>query len=211
MPRHGTGNATIVVTIDHHKLAAGVGEATLTTGTTVSPRQVRRLACNAGLLPLMLGADSAILDLGLARRLFDRYQRIALAVRDQGCIFAGCQRPAAWSEAHHITPWSEGGPTDLTNGCLPLQLPPPPGPPRPMDGRHGSRRHPRDHPPDPHRTPPTTHPPPTLQTPLRIGSIGHCWLNGVSDPTRWSRAPTPSTSLLPVAQFMVGSSGNVAT
>jgi hypothetical protein len=84
----------------------------------VSPRQVRRLACNAGLLPLMLDGDSAILDLGRSRRLFDRYQRIALAVRDQGCIFAGCQRPAAWSEAHHITPWQHGGPTNLTNGCL---------------------------------------------------------------------------------------------
>ncbi len=118
LPSHGVGNATIVVTIDHAKLTAGVGEAVLTTGTTVSPRQVRRLACNAGLLPLMLDGDSAILDLGRSRRLFDRYQRIALAVRDQGCIFAGCQRPAAWSEAHHITPWQHGGPTNLTNGCL---------------------------------------------------------------------------------------------
>ncbi|MEJ7690536.1 MAG: DUF222 domain-containing protein [Nocardioidaceae bacterium] len=118
LPSHGAANATIVVTIDHDKLTAGVGEATLTTGTTVSPRETRRLACNAGLLPLMLDGKSAILDLGLARRLFDRYQRIALAVRDQGCIFAGCERPAAWCEAHHITAWQDGGPTDLTNGCL---------------------------------------------------------------------------------------------
>ena len=118
LPSHGAGNATIVITVDHDKLIKGVGEATLTTGTTVSPREVRRLACNAGLLPLMLDGNSAILDLGLARRLFDRYQRIALAIRDRGCVFAGCERPAAWCEAHHIIPWSEGGPTDTANGCL---------------------------------------------------------------------------------------------
>ncbi len=118
LPSHGTGNATVVVTVDHHKLLAGVGEATLTTGTPVSVGQARRLACNAGVLPAVLGADSAILDLGRARRLFDRYQRIALAVRDRGCVFAGCERPAAWTEAHHIIPWHDGGPTDVDQGCL---------------------------------------------------------------------------------------------
>ncbi|MBA2574657.1 MAG: HNH endonuclease, partial [Nocardioidaceae bacterium] len=30
----------------------------------------------------------------------------------------GCNRPPSWTEAHHITPWSHGGPTDLANGCL---------------------------------------------------------------------------------------------
>jgi hypothetical protein len=118
LPSHGVGNATIVVTIDADQLTAGVGEATLTTGTTVSAGQTRRLACNAGLLPLVLGADSTILDLGLTRRRFDRNQRIALAVRDHGCIFPGCQRPPAWAEAHHITAWQDGGPTNLANGCL---------------------------------------------------------------------------------------------
>ncbi len=86
LPHHGTGNATVVVTVDHHKLTTGVGEATLTTGTPVSVGEVRRLGCNAGVLPAVLGADSAILNLGRSRRLFDRYQRIALAIRDQGCL-----------------------------------------------------------------------------------------------------------------------------
>lgn len=68
LPHHGAGNATIVVTIDNDQLRTGLGEATLTTGTTVSASQTRRLACNAGLPPLVLGADSAILDLGRTRR-----------------------------------------------------------------------------------------------------------------------------------------------
>ena len=118
LPKHGVTNAAVVVTISEDKLKTGVGEATLTTGTTISAAQARRLACNAGLLPLVLGGDSAILDLGLTQRLFDRYQRIALAIRDQGCIFPSCDRPPAWTEAHHIQAWLDGGPTDLSNGCL---------------------------------------------------------------------------------------------
>ncbi len=118
LPKHGVANAAVVVTISEDKLTTAIGEATLTTGTAISAAQARRLACNAGLLPLVLGGDSAILDLGLTQRLFDRYQRIALAIRDQGCIFPSCDRPPAWTEAHHIDSWLAAGPTDLSNGCL---------------------------------------------------------------------------------------------
>jgi hypothetical protein len=41
-----------------------------------------------------------------------------LAVRDGGCVFPDCTRPAAWTQAHHIVPWSEGGPTELSNLAL---------------------------------------------------------------------------------------------
>lgn len=118
LPQHGVANAQVVVTIDAATLASGVGEATLDTGTVISGAEARRLACNAGLLPLVLAGPSKILDLGMSQRLFDRYQRLALAVRDKGCIWPGCDRPPAWCEAHHIKPWTQGGPTDLTNGCL---------------------------------------------------------------------------------------------
>ncbi len=53
-----------------------------------------------------------------SRQLTVRYRRIALAVRDRGCVFAVCERPAAWSEAHHIIAWHDGGPTDIDQGCL---------------------------------------------------------------------------------------------
>ncbi len=170
LPRHGAGNATVVVTIDSDKLASGVGEATLTTGTAVSASEVRRLACNAGLLPLMLGSDSAVLDLGLSRRLFDRYQRIALAVRDRGCIFPSCDRPPAWTEAHHITGWQDGGRTDMANGCL-------------LCNFHHHLVHrgewavvmasdgvPRDRPTDAHRPRPTTPPTSTPATTTRVSA-----------------------------------------
>lgn len=118
LPQHGVANATIVLTMDHAALVQGVGEATLDTGTPVSPGQIRRLACNAQLIPAVLDGPSRVLDLGIAQRLFDRTQRIALCLRDKGCVFPGCDRVPAWCEAHHLRPWSAGGPTDLRNGCL---------------------------------------------------------------------------------------------
>ncbi len=117
-PHNGAIGASIVVTVDEQRLRAGAGEATVDIGGTISIGETRRLACNAGLLPMVLAGESKILDLGTTRRLFDRYQRIALIRRDQGCVFPGCERPPHWCEAHHRIPWSRGGPTDIDNGCL---------------------------------------------------------------------------------------------
>jgi hypothetical protein len=79
---------------------------------------VRRLACTANLVPVVLGGSSEILDVGRARRLFTGAQRRALAVRDKRCRAEGCDMPADWSEAHHLHPWSRGGATDLANAIL---------------------------------------------------------------------------------------------
>ena len=59
-----------------------------------------------------------MLAYGRERRLASKGQRLALAARDGGCCFPGCDRPAAWTEVHHIIPWLTGGPTDLDNMCL---------------------------------------------------------------------------------------------
>jgi hypothetical protein len=118
LPQHGVSNASVVVTLDESALSKRLGEAMLDTGHSISLGETRRLACNAGVLPLVLDGASQILDLGHSQRLFSRHQRLALAQRDGGCCWAGCWRPAAWTEAHHIDPWSKGGPTDLANGCL---------------------------------------------------------------------------------------------
>ncbi len=93
LPQHGVANAQIVVTIDAATLATGIGEATLDTGAVISAGQARRLACNAGLLPVVLDGPSKILDLGMSQRLFDRHQRIALAVRDKGLRLARLRPP----------------------------------------------------------------------------------------------------------------------
>jgi hypothetical protein len=117
-PQHGAANCTLVVTIDETKLRTGLGEATLDTGGTLSVAETRRLACNATIMAMVLSGDSHILDLGRGQRLFTRPQRLALAHRDQGCIFPSCQRPPAWCHAHHLKAWTQHGPTNLDNGCL---------------------------------------------------------------------------------------------
>ena len=80
--------------------------------------EVRRLACNAHILPAVLGGKSEVLDLGRALRLFSAAQRKALRLRDRRCRTEGCTVPATWCEAHHLRLWAAGGPTDLANGIL---------------------------------------------------------------------------------------------
>jgi hypothetical protein len=116
---HGGLAATVVVTVDHETLKTGLGSAALVDGTEISPGEVRRLACGAGIIPAVLGGPSAVLDLGREQRLFNRAQRVAMVLRDRGCRAEGCDRPPSWSEAHHLTrPWAEGGRTDLDDGIL---------------------------------------------------------------------------------------------
>ena len=55
---------------------------------------------------------------GRASRVVSAAQRAALAIRDGGCALAGCDRPLAWCEAHHLRHWLHGGPTDLANLAL---------------------------------------------------------------------------------------------
>ena len=98
---------------------ADTGAARLDTGTHVSAGQARRLACNANLVPAVLGGPSRVLDLGFSSRLHNEAQRLALAVGHDTCAVAGCERPFAWCEVHHPHAWSRGGRTDLDN-ALPL-------------------------------------------------------------------------------------------
>ncbi len=117
--RFGTNGVTLVVNIDEQALRTGVGTAVLDTGAEISAGQARRLACEAGVLPLVLGGDSVPLDLGRSQRLFSRHQALALSSRHESCAADGCDRPFAWCELHHLQPWSAQGATDLDN-AIPL-------------------------------------------------------------------------------------------
>ena len=79
---------------------------------------VARLLCDAPIGRIVLGPDSVPLDLGRRSRLFSADQRRALTLRDGGCRFPGCERPPRFTDAHHLVPWTRGGPTDLGNGLL---------------------------------------------------------------------------------------------
>lgn len=118
LPRAGGVNAAVVVTMTTATLGGAVAAATLDTGARISAGTARRLACEAGVLPAVLGGASATLDLGRTRRFFTYAQRIALVLRDRGCTAVGCDAPAGLCHAHHDRPWSRGGLTDLANGRL---------------------------------------------------------------------------------------------
>ena len=118
LPHAGRAAATVVVTLGYDRLTAGLGAATLSTGQRTTAGHARRLACNAGLLPMVLSGDSVPLDLGRTGRFFSWHQRLALAHTQHGCIADGCDRPPAWCEVHHLHPWTQNGHTDLADGVL---------------------------------------------------------------------------------------------
>jgi Domain of unknown function (DUF222)/HNH endonuclease len=84
----------------------------------VPPDTARRISCDAGVTRLLTAGPGRLLDLGRTTRTITRAQRRALAVRDGGCRFPGCDRPPQWTDGHHIQHWVDGGPTDLDNLLL---------------------------------------------------------------------------------------------
>nr|WP_043438246.1 HNH endonuclease signature motif containing protein [Arthrobacter sp. UNC362MFTsu5.1] len=101
------------------RAATGIpGTGSFTFTGPVTPAIVRKIACDADIIPVLLGSQGRILDIGRTTRVFPPHIRKALTARDQGCTFPGCTIPAPWCEAHHITYWSHGGTTSTDNGTL---------------------------------------------------------------------------------------------
>ena len=119
LPQAGGVDATVVVTMTlENLLGDSQAPALLDTGDPITADQARKLACEAGIIPMVLGGKSKILDLGRSKRLYDLHQRIAIRHRDQHCTTHGCDWPAALCHVHHNTPWSRGGNTNIADGRL---------------------------------------------------------------------------------------------
>lgn len=116
---HPKTAATLIVTLDQNTLREALKVAHLDTGEALSAGEVRRLACNARLLPAVLGGRALPLDLGRSARLFSEAQRVAVGIKYQTCAGDGCDRSFAWTELHHRDPWAQGGTTDLSD-AIPL-------------------------------------------------------------------------------------------
>ncbi|MCP2328315.1 hypothetical protein HDA40_006822 [Hamadaea flava] len=118
LPDNGGEKPHLTITLPWDALQAKVGAGLLDTGDLLTPETVRRLACDAMIIPAVLGGDGQVLDVGRARRLIDGPLRRALVLRDKGCAFPGCDRPPQWCHGHHIRSWADGGDTCLANSVL---------------------------------------------------------------------------------------------
>lgn len=115
LPEIRPSRAQVVLTMAYADLADGVGVGVTGHEQPLPAATVRRLACDAGMIPAVLGADSALLDLGRTVRFASPAQVAAVRLRDRGCSFPGCDRPPGWCDVHHVIHWISGGPTDLGN------------------------------------------------------------------------------------------------
>lgn len=114
-----TSPVQVVVTMGLDQLLERLpGAGVSATGEVLSAATVRRMACDAEVVPMVLGTDGAVLDVGHRNRLFTAHQRRYLWQRDKGCTFPGCTCPPAWCRAHHVVWWSRHGPTSVSNGAL---------------------------------------------------------------------------------------------
>ncbi|MGH3964867.1 MAG: DUF222 domain-containing protein [Pseudonocardiaceae bacterium] len=108
----------LTVTIDWDALRTGLGTATLDYGTHLSAAEARRWACDAKIIPVVLGGGSEPLDVGRAMRTVPLSIRRALVARDRGCAFPGCDRPPRMCQAHHCRHWIDDGDTSVGNCVL---------------------------------------------------------------------------------------------
>jgi hypothetical protein len=130
LPSNGGLRPQLTVTIDERDLFERLNDhqrlnnhQRLSTGTAtflgpVHPNTIRKIACDADIIPVLLGSESRVLDIGRTTRIFPPHIRKAITARDQGCAFPDCTMPAPWCEAHHITYWAHGGTTSTDNGTL---------------------------------------------------------------------------------------------
>jgi hypothetical protein len=98
--------------------APGAPAADLEWSQPITADAARRLACDSAMTRVLLAPNSEPIDVGRCTRTIPPALRRALVVRDRGCRFPGCDRPADWCDGHHLVHWMDGGETNLSNTCL---------------------------------------------------------------------------------------------
>ncbi len=106
----------LVVSADYDAIEGRLKNAGLIDGTPIDLDELRHLACDADIVPMIFAADGQPLYVGKAQRAPTKAQKLALYKRDGGCV--GCGLRPQVCDAHHIQPWDQNGPTDITNLVL---------------------------------------------------------------------------------------------
>src|SRR5437660_5221773 len=97
---------------------SGAPAAEMEFSLPISAKAVERLAYDCSITRILLDSDSMVIDVGRAKRKISGPTYKALKVRDQGCVWPGCDRRATWTSGHHLVHWVRGGPTNLPNLAL---------------------------------------------------------------------------------------------
>ena len=119
LPTEGGQRPQVVVTVSLPVLQRRIGMGSLALGGPINADIARRIACDAEIIPVVLGSRGEPLDVGRASRTVPTAIRRAVIVRDGGCAFPGCSVPARWSDIHHVVHWADHGPTSVGN-CVAL-------------------------------------------------------------------------------------------
>ena len=113
----------IAIHCDIDTLRSGLHEHSLCetdNGIPIPVSTVRRLCCDAEILPIVLNGAGEVLDVGRSKRTANRAQRRALRGMHRTCAYPGCTVPFSQTRAHHIDWWTrDRGPTNINN-LLPL-------------------------------------------------------------------------------------------
>ncbi|MYC45249.1 MAG: DUF222 domain-containing protein [Acidimicrobiia bacterium] len=107
---------TLVVVADYDLVTDQLADARLIDGTPLAPSELLKIALEADILPALFDSKGQPLWLGHKCRTASVAQRVALAIRDKGCVICGAAN--SYCQAHHVIHWEDGGPTDIDNLCL---------------------------------------------------------------------------------------------
>ena len=126
LPASGGTPATVVIHVtkdqyDAHTRARAVetsGLAETEHGALLPIGSALRMADQAAIYTVLTDSRDVPLQLGRTTRIATPGQTVALAARDRGCTFPGCDRPPAWTQRHHIQPWHPSGRTEPGNLAL---------------------------------------------------------------------------------------------
>jgi hypothetical protein len=120
IPQQGSQRTHLNVTASLETLLAlpGAPAADMEFSLPISARTVERLACDSSVTRILLSSESMVIDVGRAKRVISGPARKALNARDKHCVWPGCERPASWTQGHHLVHWLHGGGGDLPNMAL---------------------------------------------------------------------------------------------
>jgi hypothetical protein len=116
-----TQKPQVIVRVDLDDLvdpATGPGAGRTWFGAQISAARARWLACDGEISRVVFGPDGHSMDYGRTHRVVPRQLRRAVELRDERCVFAGCDAPSHWCDVHHLIHWIDGGETTLENSAL---------------------------------------------------------------------------------------------